>query len=95
MLNPGQYDARRVRYCKQTLFDEITEVSFVLDELRLYLDTHPDNAEALTAFTEYMKRRHELIAKYSAEFGPIDSYYVDTENGWTWAKGPMPWKCEV
>ena len=81
---------------RKTLFDTIGAVSFALDDLRLYLDTHPDCSEALSCYTEYMKRRHELVAAYTQQYGPLDSYYVDTENGcWNWNDGPMPWKGEA
>lgn len=93
MLN--QNTQRRNRYGKHELFEEICAVSFAMDELRLYLDTHPKNAEALALFTEYMKKRHELVAKYTEEYGPIYSYYINTDNGWGWNNEPMPWDCEV
>lgn len=80
---------------RRELFDNIGAISFALDDLRLFLDTHPDCAEALSLFTEYMTLRHELMAKYTTEFGPIDSYYPGTDNGWTWNKGPMPTSNEV
>lgn len=80
---------------RRELFEQIGAISFALDDLRLYLDTHPDCAEALALFTEYQKQRHDLIASYTSQFGPIDSYYVDTENGWSWINEPMPWKQEA
>ena len=79
---------------KKELFDTIGAVSFFLDDMRLYLDTHPDDAEALELFSEYQNKRHALIAEYTAKFGPIDSYYPGVENGWTWINDPMPWRME-
>ena len=35
---------------KDGLMRSITEVSFTLDELRLFLDTHPDCEEMLSVF---------------------------------------------
>lgn len=80
---------------RKELFDMIGAVSFLLDDLRLFLDTHPDNAEALSLYTQYQAQRHDLIKDYTLTYGPINSYYVDTENGWSWSEGPMPWKGEV
>ena len=89
MMNCNSNNGRR------ELFEQIGAISFALDDLRLYLDTHPDCAEALALFTEYQKQRHDLITSYTSQFGPIDSYYVDTENGWSWINEPMPWKQEA
>ena len=80
---------------RKELFDKIGAVSFAMDDLRLYLDTHPNCAEALSLFTEYMNVRQELVSRYTQEFGPIDSYYVDTDDGWSWISEPMPWKAEA
>lgn len=80
---------------KKELFDMIGAVSFYLDDLRLFLDTHPDNTEALELFTQYQAQRHEMVKNYTLNYGPIDSYYVNTENGWTWNDCPMPWKAEA
>ena len=80
---------------RKALFDTIGAVSFALDELRLFLDTHPDCSEALACYTEYMNTRHELVAQYTQQYGPLDAYYPGNENCWTWTAGPMPWKGEA
>lgn len=80
---------------RRALFDRIGAVSFAMDDLRLFLDTHPNCREALSLFTEYMNLRQELVAQYTREYGPIDAYSVDTDKGWTWIDEPMPWKTEA
>ncbi len=80
---------------RKELFETIGAVSFMLDDLRLYLDTHPDDDEALKLFNEYQNKRHTLIADYTAKFGPINAYYPGTEDGWTWINEPMPWRTEA
>ena len=79
----------------RSLFEQIGDVSFAMDDLRLFLDTHPNCAEALSLFNEYKRLRHELIARYTEACGSLVSYYPDSENGWTWNDGPMPWQTEV
>lgn len=76
----------------KAVFKEIQEISFAMDELRLYLDVHSDNTEALKLFDDYMKKRAELVAEYTKECGPIYSYFINTEKGWSWINGPMPWE---
>ena len=38
---------------RQQLFSLINTVSFAVDDLLLFLDTHPDDAEAIKAFHHY------------------------------------------
>ena len=80
---------------KKALYDQIGEVSFAMDDLRLYLDTHPDSAEALALFSEYMEKRAELVGKYTENYGPLDSYLINTSGGWGWNAAPMPWAKEA
>lgn len=80
---------------KQELLMQINEVSFAMDELRLFLDTHPECEEALADFTDKMMRRAELCDKYTENYGPLDSYFINTDNGYTWNEGPMPWQREA
>ena len=42
------------------LLQQICEVSFALDDLTLYLDTHPQEQEALKVFSEKNRERKEL-----------------------------------
>ncbi len=77
------------------MFQSIRELSFVMDELRLYLDTHPNNKEALSMFISTMKSRHDLIADYTNKYGPIDSYYINSDGTWSWINEPMPWTPEA
>ena len=80
---------------RQALFAAIEAISFTLDELRLYLDTHPYCRNALEMYGEYEKRRHELVAEYTDSSGPISAYYVDVDSGWSWDDEPLPWKAEA
>ena len=55
------------------LFRQLGEVSFAMDELRLYLDLHSDNCEALKLFQTYQEQRKALLRAYTDRYGPIDS----------------------
>ena len=84
-----------LRGCREqaALFGEITTVSFTIDELRLFLDTHPENREALALFNSNVKRRNELLRSYEEKYGPIEAYSEDPD-GWSWNTAPMPWETE-
>ena len=53
---------------RQQLFNLINTVSFSVDDLLLFLDTHPDDAEAIKAFHHYSDiRRNALQCRWSAD----------------------------
>lgn len=77
---------------KQQLAQFIDEVSFALDDVVLFLDTHPCNQEALACYEEYKKMRKEAMEEYSRCVGPLQKDNVSICNEWTWALQPWPWK---
>ncbi|MDO5127249.1 MAG: spore coat protein CotJB [Eubacteriales bacterium] len=70
----------------------ITKFSFMLDDIVLYLDTHPDCKEAIEAYNHYKMLRQEAICEYTKMYGPICKYNVDTDNCWDWINRPWPWE---
>ena len=43
--------------CRNELLEWINVVSFAVDDVKLFLDTHPCNMEALEYFEEFKKQR--------------------------------------
>ena len=77
---------------KRSMLDEISKISFVIDELRLFLDTHPDCTEAIQMIKNHMTHRASLVANYTANYGPIEAYAPFEGCAWLWNEGPMPWE---
>ena len=69
---------------REDLMREIQSVSFCMDELRLFLDTHPCNKEALALFNEYAEKRKELVARHNEETGPLGGYDEECTDCWRW-----------
>lgn len=79
---------------KMRLFEYISKISFVCDDLRLYLDTHPCDQEALCHYKKAQKSRTEALEDYTNKYGPINQYMVDADNYWSWVNDPWPWEGE-
>ena len=77
---------------REKLFACIEATSFVCDELRLFLDTHPTDRAALDYWTKVSKVRNEAVHEYTKCYGPIESYHVEVDNRWTWVDEPWPWE---
>ncbi len=75
---------------------KIDQISFAVQDTLLYLDTHPEDADALAFFDEHSKMRNDALADYAKEFGPllIDDVTKTDANYWNWINQPWPWDGE-
>ena len=66
---------------------------FVLDEARLYLDTHPQNQTALEYYRKYSELYREAVAEYEMNCGPLTANSEASTMGdrWRWIDGGWPW----
>ena len=78
---------------KQQLLQWIDEVSFEVTEISLYLDTHPDDMDAIAFFNHYNEERKKALAMYSENYAPLTLDLVSQdEDRWSWALEPWPWE---
>lgn len=77
------------------LMKNIQAASFAVDDMRLFLDTHPFDQQAVQYFQDCQSNRNQFINEYETNFGPILSYNVDEDNHWTWVDKPWPWEGEM
>jgi len=83
-----------MRRTREQLFHTIQVSSFALDDLTLFLDTHPDCADAIALYNQQKAIRAQAIKEYTEAYGPITRYQVDTNQGWSWTETPWPWEGE-
>ena len=82
---------------REQLMTKINQISFVLDDLTLYLDTHSDDEQAMELFRRKLIEKTELAEQFAAEFYPTTRHcilYCDCEqfDTFSWQKGPAPWE---
>lgn len=75
---------------RKELLMQIKEYRFALDELNLYLDTHPDDAKALCLHNNYSRTLREIETEYQKVYGPLSANYPC--NKWRWLEEPWPWE---
>jgi spore coat protein JB len=83
-----------MRYNQKELLEYIDIVSFVLTDVNLYLDTHPQDERAIEYFNNYQKARNQALREYSAAFGPLNLDTAMIKNEFSWAKERWPWQLE-
>ncbi len=75
------------------LLEELQAVDFVLVELTLYLDTHPNDYEAIQQFNNFSLERKKIAKLYEAQYGPLLQYGHSYSNyPWNWNDTPWPWQ---
>lgn len=77
---------------KSNLLRQIQKYDFVIYELTLYLDTHPDCQEALNCYHKYVEMRKATVEEYNRVCGPLNMNQVKDYNRWTWVHEPWPWE---
>lgn len=80
---------------KSKLLNNIQKYDFALDEIRIYLDTHPNCKNGLKYFHKYKKLQNEAVLEYNQLYGPITSEQVKSKEHWTWVNEPWPWERSV
>ncbi len=72
---------------------KLQQISFVLYETALYLDTHPRCRQALAYFDRYNRQLQELTARYESRFGPVTFHgQKEGSDRWQWVSTPWPWE---
>lgn len=75
------------------LMEELQAVDFVLLELTLYLDTHPNDQEAIHQFNQYAQVSHQLRQQVEQIYGPLLQYgHSYSGCPWNWKDAPWPWQ---
>ena len=65
---------------------------FALWEMHLYLDTHPEDLEAIAAYKKAEAKYNVLLGEYEEQYGAVN--WLEAP-GVAWFKNPWPWDSEV
>lgn len=65
---------------------------FYLYDLNLFLDTHPNDRNALKKFNEIKERRQKAIDAYTDKYGPLTANRNNSSDFFYWTDDPWPWE---
>lgn len=76
------------------LLSKIQQLEFTTLDLNLYLDTHPDDAQALAMFNQVHTELKQSVHSYEQMYGPLLNFGFSpaTKNYWNWVDSPWPWE---
>ena len=77
---------------RDALLREITILDFTAVDLGLYLNTHPEDSEALEMYNDCIRSSKAARGEYEQQFGPLTGARSEAQSGaWTWKDNPWPW----
>lgn len=75
------------------LLQQLQELDFVLVELNLYLDTHPNDLGALQQYNQLVQQRWGVAQEYESQYGPMQNFgHSYSRQPWQWIDTPWPWQ---
>lgn len=74
------------------LLQWLNEVSFVVTDVALYLDTHPEDEEAMNYFNHFVEMRRKALQAYENQYGPLTIDTATPSGTWCWATQKWPWE---
>lgn len=78
---------------KMSLKKEIMALNFAINDLTLYLDTHPNDSRAINLHHQYAEKLNQLTDKYEELYGPLTiNFSSSNSNRWAWSEEPWPWE---
>lgn len=79
------------RDCKrEEMIMKVRELDFAVEDIALYLNTHPDDRRALCLHNTYAKQLRDVKDKYQRVYGPLTIDFPC--NKWRWLETPWPWE---
>ena len=71
---------------------EIQALGFAIQELALYLDTHPNDQEALMHYRKYQQMYNAVKKQYTAKCRPLTHMSISSDDEYSWLCDPWPWE---
>ena len=71
---------------------KLQQIGLTMDDLQIYLDTHPYDANAIERFNMACSEYQEIAASYSSQFTPLsENTPSNNMEAWDWALSDFPW----
>lgn len=80
---------------QQMLMRKLSSAQFAAWEIRIYLDTHPDDRSAMESFKKYNEQANALRKEYEKQYGPLIVSDQAMHTGDAWVRNPWPWELEA
>lgn len=80
---------------REKALNRLQMYQFAMHDAKLFLDTHPNDRDALKAFRQYNKLVEDAMEDFVKRYGPVLASQVSEDaESFDWVKGPWPWEVE-
>lgn len=79
---------------RDEMLKALTAMDFYAVDMALYLNTHPDDREALARYNAIINEANSLRRDYESQYGPMYSFRSASANPWQWMNDPWPWQSQ-
>ncbi len=77
---------------RELLLKRVQVCDFALNDAALFLDTHPNDQDALAFFKKHTAYKKKACEDYECKYGPLTVDDYDGGCHWAWIDGPWPWQ---
>ena len=91
-MNRQNQDMQQKRMNQEELYEWNMMLGFCAVDMMLYLDTHPDDEEALNYFNQCNTLYNAAKQSYQEQFGLLNAFSEQERFSWDWNTAPMPWE---
>lgn len=83
----------KVNNKRDDLLYKVQMYTFILKDLGLYLDVHPNDKEVFKVFIDIKRRLKTVKEKYDSLYGPL-CLEATSDDKYDYINNPWPWKVE-
>ncbi len=76
---------------RDEMLQRLSALDFYTLDLHLYLNTHPDDKEAIQKYNAVVKEAKTLREQYEQQYGLL-SQFSPSRTPWQWIDDPWPWQ---
>lgn len=82
---------------RDALLKRLMELDFIAVDLALFLNTHPQESEAIAAYNQVITAADTVRMKYEEAYGPLCSFrsYAANTEDWQWKDAPWAWQADA
>lgn len=77
---------------RDEMLRRISALDFFIIDLHLYLNTHPDDNEAIEMYNNCVVQVKELREEYNKMYGMLLANNSTSKQPWQWIDNPWPWQ---
>lgn len=90
-MSAAQHGPLNAAYYEKLL--KLQQLNFATVELGMYLDTHPNDLQAIQQFNQLSREQHQSMQQFEIDYGPLmNAGHSYSKFPWQWVETPWPWQ---